>query len=232
MKAKLFIANACRTIARVISIFVLLLGIPYLLFVGLQLISGESANPAIFLYLLLLVGMLTGLLVAWWREGLGATVILVSLAGSFILSRGILPGVGARQGFSLLAGPLNLLFALLIPGYHLDHGPSAKWVPVISWIMPIFAVLLFFASWSVRKRFPQLANQEEYSSESEEKTKKELLELLAEGLDNLEIADRLQVSPVHTSLLTASLFDEYGVDNRAELVEKVKSDVKRQVNQE
>ncbi len=223
MKANLFIANASRTIARIISTLMLLLGIPYLLFVGFQLISGESANLAIYLYLLFLVGLLTGMLIAWWKEGLGATITLITLVGSFFLGGGILPGVGVRQGFSLLAGPLNLLFALLIPGYHLDHSPSAKWVPIISWAMPIAAVLLFFVSWSIRQRFPQLMHQGESSSESEEKIKKELLELLVEGFENLEIADRLQISPVHASLLTASLFEEYGVENRVELLEKVKT---------
>jgi len=153
MENQLFVANACRTTARVISIFMMLLGIPYLLFVVLQLISGESASPAIYLYLLFLFGMLTGYTIAWWKEGLGVMVTSVFLLGSFLLSRGILPGVGARQGFSLLAGPLNLLFVLIIPGYNLEYSPSAKWVPMLSWVIPVIAVLLFFTSWYLRKRF-------------------------------------------------------------------------------
>ena len=158
MKSQLVLANVFRTIARIVSILDMLLGIPFLLFVGLQLLSGEPGNPVIFLYLLLLVGMLTGLTIAWWKEGLGATITLVSLAGSFALSGGILPGVGSRQGVSLFAGPLNLLFALLIPGYSPDRSPSAKLVPVISWALPTVPVLLFFASWLVRSR---IASQQE-----------------------------------------------------------------------
>ena len=165
MKSKLIFANICRSIARIVSILVLLLGIPYLLFAGLQLVSGEPGNPAIYQYLLFLVGMLAGLVIAWWKEGLGAAVALVSLLGSFALSGGILPGVGFRQGFSLFVGPLNLLFALLIPGYHPDVSPSAKLVPVASWVLPTLPVLLFFASWLLRRKSPERKNSEEVHTE-------------------------------------------------------------------
>jgi hypothetical protein len=97
VKSQLVLANVFRTVARIVSILDILLGIPFLLFVGLQLLSGEPGNPAIFLYLLLLVCMVVGLAIAWWKEGLGATITLVSLVGSFALSGGILPGVGSRH---------------------------------------------------------------------------------------------------------------------------------------
>lgn len=169
MKTQIIYANIFRTIARIFSILVLLLGIPYLLLVGLQLLSGEPGNPAISLYLLLLVGMLSGLVIAWWKEGLGATITLVSLIGSFAMSGGVLPGVGVRQGFSLFVGPLNLLFALLIPGYHPDMSPSAKLVAVVSWVLPTILVLLFYVSWLLRWKLPKLEPPKENPAEGEEK---------------------------------------------------------------
>ena len=159
MKSKLIFASIFRTIARILSILMILLSIPFLLFVGLQLLSGESGNLAVFLYLLLLVGMFAGLVIAWRREGLGAAITVVSLVGSFALSGALLPSVGRGQGFSLFAGPINVLFALLIPGYHPEVSPSAKWVPIISWVLPTVPVVLFFASWWLRKplksKFPE-----------------------------------------------------------------------------
>ena len=169
MKSRLVLANIFRTIARIVSIPVMLLGFPFLLFVGLQLLSGERGNPAIFLYLLLLAGMLAGLAIAWWKEGLGATIALVSLVGSFALSGGILPGVGSGQGFSLFAGPLNLLFALLIPGYHPDQSPSARLVPVVSWALAAVPVLLFFASCLLRRRSLEFKYPQEISTNGQEK---------------------------------------------------------------
>jgi len=233
VKTSLFIANVCRVIGRIIATFVFILGIFYLLFTGLQLASGETGNLAIYLYFLLLVGLLIGFAITWWKECLGATVVFISLVGSFILSGRILPGAGARQGFSLFVGPLNLLFALLIPGYHLDHSPSSKWVPLISWILPIVPVLLFYVSWSIRRRIPESAYADKnLAEEADERIKKELLELLVEGMDNLEIAERLHIHPVHASLLTASLLKEYGAENRAELGKQVKNNVGREINRE
>ena len=157
MDSHLLIANIFRTIARIGSVIVILLGIPFLLFVGLQLVSGEAANPAIYLSLLLLVGMLAGLVIAWRREGLGAAITLGSLSGYFMLSGAVLPGADAKQGFPLFVGPVNLLFALLIPGYHLEMSPEARWVPFISWVLSILPVLLFLASWWLRGRQRRVA---------------------------------------------------------------------------
>ncbi len=160
MDSRLDLANIFRTIARIVSILVLLLGVPFMLFVGLQLTSGEGVNLAFVLSLLLQVGMLAGLVIAWWREGLGAAITAVSIVGSIALSGSTLPGVGVGQGFSLFVGPINLLFALLMPGYNPDMSESAKWVPILSWALPIIPVVLFFASWWIR-RSPQIKSPEE-----------------------------------------------------------------------
>ena len=156
MPTQLTLANICRTIARIGSIIVILLGIPFLLFVGLQIFSGEPANPTIFISLFLLAGMIVGMVIAWRREGLGAAITLVSIAGYFFLS-GTFPGVGGNQGFPLFVGPINLLFALIIPGYHLEMSPQARWVPFISWILSILPVALFLASWWLRRRSAPIA---------------------------------------------------------------------------
>lgn len=155
MDTRLTRANLCRKIARIGSVIIILLGIPFLLFVGLQIFSGEPASPTIFLSLILLVGMIAGMAIAWWKEGLGTAITLVSIAGYFFLS-GTFPGVGARQGFPMFVGPVNLLFALIIPGYHLEMSQEARWVPFISWVLSIVPVALFFASWWLRRR-PALA---------------------------------------------------------------------------
>lgn len=216
------LAKGSRSLAGFLSIIDLLLGIPFLLFVGLQLISAGSGNLIINLNLLLLLTTLTGLVIAWWKEGLGALVAFVSLVGSFLLSGRVLPGVGIRQGSSLMVGPLNLLFALLTPGYSPDHSPSARLIPAISWALLLIPVFLFFASWLIRSKTPPIQPSPEETPQIDEQLRSNLLALLAEGLDNVAIADRLEMSPLETSLLTSTLVDEYGVKNRAALIEKLK----------
>lgn len=167
MDTKLVLANISRTLARIGSIIVILFGIPFLFFVGLQLLSGETANATIFLSLIVLVTMFAGLIIAWWKEGLGAAITSVSVVVSFLLSGASLPGVGREQGFSIFAGPINLLFALLFPGYHPEVSPSAKMVPAISWILLIVPVLLFFASWLLRRKSLKIESIEEISAGKE-----------------------------------------------------------------
>ncbi len=152
MKPQLAIANISRMFARAISALDLFLGIPFLLFAGLQLLSGEAGSLNIYLYLLLLLGVLLGLVFAWWKEGLGVAIIFVSLLGSFVLSGGMLPGVGAKQGFALFVGPLNLIIALTTSGYHPDNSPIAKTISVVSWVMAIAPAMLFFTSWLLRRK--------------------------------------------------------------------------------
>lgn len=163
MKSQLILANISRTIARIDSIIVVLLGIPFLLFVGLQLLTGEAANLAVFVSLFLLAGMIAGLVIAWRKEGLGAAITLIAMAGSFFLSGALLPGVGKGQGLSILAGPINLVFALLVQGYSPDVSPSAQLVPVISWTVLTIPVVLFLASWLLRRN-SELPSKESVTS--------------------------------------------------------------------
>jgi len=149
MNSKLVFANISRRIARFSSIIVLLLGLPFVLFVGLQLFS-EAANAAIYLSLLFLVGMLGGMIIAWWKEALGSVITFLSIAGSLLLSGSIRPGVEG-SGSSIFAGPIHLLFALFIPGYHPDVSSSARLVPILSWVMLLIPAALFFASWWLRR---------------------------------------------------------------------------------
>jgi hypothetical protein len=151
MESKLALANICRAIARIGSILVVLLTVPFLLFVGLQILSGEAANADFFLYLLLIAGLSGGLILAWWMEGLGAAIALVSAAVSFVLSGALLPGAGRGQAFDLLEGPIHLCFALTMPGYHTEMSPAARFVPALSWVIPAFPALLFLISWWLRR---------------------------------------------------------------------------------
>lgn len=155
MNSKLLLANIFRTIARILSILIVILIILYMLIIGLQLESGEPGNLAIIQYLILLSSMTAGLVIAWWREGLGAAIVLGSILGSFALRGEILPGVGGRQIFSLLVGPLNLPFSLLISGYYPDNNLAVNFVSVASWVILIVTVLLFFVSWLLRRESPK-----------------------------------------------------------------------------
>lgn len=160
MNPQLLLANIFRWIARVISIFLILCIVPYLLFVGLQLPGSGGVFLAFLLYLLLLVALCVGLVIAWWREALGAGIALVALIGSIVPGR-VLPGFTAPPGPSLLIGPLNLLVALTVPGYHPDVSPIAGWVRVASWVLTIAPILLFFASWLLRRKIARVAKPDQ-----------------------------------------------------------------------
>ncbi len=153
MNARFVIAGICRWIARVLSIPLVPIAAFYLLFVGLQIPSEGGSVIGFVLYMLFLLAMLGGLVIAWRKEGLGSIVSLVAVAGFFVTGWAI-SGFREMLDVSPLSGPIHLLFALLIPGYHLDASPIAKWVPVISWVLLITPICLFFVSWVLRKERP------------------------------------------------------------------------------
>jgi hypothetical protein len=90
------------------------------------------------------------MVIAWWKESLGATVTLVSIVGYYFAS-GTVPNLGEGHGFPLFVGPVHLVFAVTIPDYNADMSPQARWVPLISWALTIVPVALFLASWWLRR---------------------------------------------------------------------------------
>ena len=147
MKSQLLVGNIFHWIARVISIPLVPLILIYLLFVGLQVLGSEPGFPGLYLYMLLLLAMLAGLVIAWWREGLGAIVALVAIAG-FFAQAWLLSGFRGTIGSSPLIGPLILIVALIKP-QNFDPVPSS--IYVASWVLPIAPTCLFFSSWLLRR---------------------------------------------------------------------------------
>ncbi len=154
MNSKLALANACRSIARTLSVIVIPISILYLLFVGLQIPSEGGNAAAFFLFMFFMLAMLAGLILAWWREVPGPSLALAAIAG-FLLSTLILGSWQMMLRSSPLAGPIHLIFALLVPGYHMDESPLAQWVPLISWALMIIPIVLFFTSWLIRRKLPK-----------------------------------------------------------------------------
>ena len=147
----LLLADILRWIARVISVVLILCIVPYVLFVGLQLPGSGHVLLAFLLYLLILAATCAGLIIAWWREALGALIVLAAMMGSIVPGR-LLPGFTAPPGPSLLIGPLTLLAALTVPGYHPDVSPIAGSIRVASWVLTLTPVVLFFSSWLIRRK--------------------------------------------------------------------------------
>jgi len=147
MKSQLLVRNILRWIARVISIPLVALILIYLLFVGLQVLGGETGFPGLYLYMLLLLAMLAGLVIAWWRERLGAIVALVAIAG-FFAQAWLLSGFRGTIGSSPFVGPLILIVALIKP-QSFDSVPSS--IYVASWVLPLAPACLFFSSWLLRR---------------------------------------------------------------------------------
>ena len=147
MKSQLLVGNILRWIARVISIPLVALIFIYLLFVGLQVLGGESGFAGLYLYMLLLLAMSAGLVIAWWREGLGAILALVAIAG-FFAQAWLLSGFRGTIGSSPFIGPLVLIVALIKPR---SFDPVPNSVYVASWVIPLAPACLFFFSWLLRR---------------------------------------------------------------------------------
>lgn len=147
MDLKMRLANVCRWTARILTTLVIPITSCFLLFVGLQMESGEGGPAGFILYLLFTLAILTGLIIAWWKEGLGAIVSLAGLVGFLGYSLITSGFAGMLYEEAPLAGSLHLIFALIISGYHADDSPIAKMVPLFSWILIILPIGLFLASW-------------------------------------------------------------------------------------
>jgi hypothetical protein len=151
MSTKIQIANILRWFGRVLSIIVIPITLCFIAFAGLQIGSGDAGPARIFIYLLLVVAILGGLVVAWWKEGLGAIISLGGLA-AFMLYNIITEGfAGMLYEDAPLAGAIHLVFALAKPGYHADNDPLAKLVPWISWFLLLAPGLCLLVSWLLRR---------------------------------------------------------------------------------
>jgi len=143
MNSQLVLANILRWIARIVTIPLILGIILYLLFVGLQLLSGESGHPVVTSYMLLLALMLAGLVIGWWKESLGAAIGVAAILGFFVLSQ-LLPGSRSIVGSSLFTGPLDLLAALN------NTYPFPRSLSWVAWALTA-PVWLFLASYLLRR---------------------------------------------------------------------------------
>jgi hypothetical protein len=223
----LSLANLCRGTARAISVLLIPMIAFYAFFVGMQIPGGGGNVAGFVLYLLFALAIAAGLLIAWRKEYEGALISLLAIAG-FVAMGLLLEGFRGMLGeASPLAGPLHLLFAITVPGYHLDMSPLAKWVPLLSWVLVGLPALLFLVSWRLRKDLPEPVKAPspkpvEESTEVDEKVQAEMIPLLRQGMDNDGIAERLSITKVHSSLLTAALARQHGVSSREELIEKLK----------
>ena len=140
-------ADACRSIARGCTIFLVPIIAFYLLFVGLQLGSGEPAFLGLFFNLALLLLMAGGFVIAWRRERLGAVLSLGALAG-FLILRLVLLGIRATFSDPPLVWPFSLLVAIIKP-QSFDTIPV--WIVVTSWVLLAIPICLFGASWLLRR---------------------------------------------------------------------------------
>jgi hypothetical protein len=147
-----WLAQACRVVARALAVIALAVGTVFTLFVGLEALSGEAGGPAFARYMICLVGLLLGIAIAFWNELVGSVIALASLFGSLSLAGQVLPGAARGQGLSLLVGPINLILAIGVPGYHPEASDVARSVPWISVLLTVAPALLFLASWWLRTR--------------------------------------------------------------------------------
>ena len=147
MHPKLVIADVFRSVARAFTIFLVPTIIFYLLFVGLQLESGEPGFLGLFLNIALLLLMVAGFVIAWRRERLGAALSFGALVGFLIFGQ-VLFGFRAAFSSSPLVWPLSLIVAIIKPQ---SFDPIPTWIVVTSWVLLAIPICLFLASWLMRR---------------------------------------------------------------------------------
>lgn len=150
MHTRLMIAGICRAVARGISIFLIVILVLYILFIALQVLSGEPAFSGIFLYLFLLVVMCGGFILCWKDERLGSIVASLAILGYYMLGWGM---VEIRQQAldAPTTGAVMLVAALVKPQ---SFDPLPTWIQVTSWLLLALPVGLFLASWALRRSLP------------------------------------------------------------------------------
>jgi hypothetical protein len=99
--------NSCLSISRWIARIGSLLVIGFLL----AFLFGEGLPPITILHLCFPLGVMMGLIVAWFLEGIGATITIVSIT-AFYLIHYRLSGVLPSGPFFLIAAAPSLFFLI------------------------------------------------------------------------------------------------------------------------
>ncbi len=147
MGRRLALAEGLRKAARIVTVILVPIIAFYLIFVGLQLASGEQGFLGLSFNILLLLLLGAGYLIAWRREGLGAALALAALA-AFLTLGTVLHGFAAAFHSSPLVWPIALLAALL---KEQSFDPMPPWIPVSAWALLLAPILFFAASWILRR---------------------------------------------------------------------------------
>ena len=148
MRTTQALAQVFRATARILAVFLLPSIVFYMLFVGLQLASGEPGFIGLTLNLLLLLLLSAGFVIAWWREALGGVISLGALA-VFIILGVALTGFGPTFSSSPLVWPLSLFVALIRPQ---SFDPVPNGILVAAWTLTAAPIVLFLASWLLRRK--------------------------------------------------------------------------------
>ncbi len=148
MRGPQALADVLRVVARGLTIILLPVIALYLIFVGLQLASGEPGFLGMFLNLILLLLLGLGLIIAWRREGFGAMLALGALAGFLALGTAF-RGFAATFGSSPLVWPISLVVALV---KEQSFDPVPSWILVTSWLLIVLPILSFLGSWMLRRK--------------------------------------------------------------------------------
>jgi len=130
------------------TIFLLPTILFYVLFVGLQLASGEPGFIGLLLNMLLLLLLGAGFVIAWRREAPGALAALGALV-VFIIAGLSLSGFRPTFGSSPLVWPISLIVAIIKPQ---SFDPVPSWIVLTSWAILAIPIMLFLASWLLRRK--------------------------------------------------------------------------------
>ena len=142
------LADALRKAARSVTVILVPIIAFYLVFVGLQLASGEQGFLGLSLNILLLLFLGAGYVIAWRREGLGAILALAALA-AFLTLGTALHGFAVAFHSSPLVWPIALVAALV---KEQSFDPMPPWILVTAWVLLVAPILQFAGSWIMRQK--------------------------------------------------------------------------------